>query len=117
MSNKNYKRGYQTEYRCAKEFKDNHDWAVRSPSSKGMFDVTAVTWTDGAYLIQLKRSKNKLQYSRYRKEIEAIQVWLADMEMVKGKPKPRWLHVQWWIWIDRKGWTKYEITKNKVLEL
>ncbi|WLR49567.1 hypothetical protein LC065_20195 (plasmid) [Halobacillus litoralis] len=110
--NRNYKRGYQTEYRCVKSFDEiDPSWATRSPSSKGMFDVTAVT-REGTFLIQLKRTKRKAYYSAYRHEIEGIQEWLK-----KWGRKPSWLHCQFWVWTDRKGWTKYNITKTKVEEI
>ena len=110
--NRNYQRGYQTEYRAVKELTEiSPSWAVRSPSSKGMFDVTAVT-AEGVFLIQLKRSKKKPYYSSYRKEIEGIQEWLKDW-----KRKPSWLYCQFWVWQDRKGWIKYNITKTKVDEI
>jgi len=108
MGNKNYQRGYQAEYKVMKEFQ-GQVWGIRSPASKGMFDVTGISY-DGVYLIQVKRTKKKkVTPSMYADEIQSIQDWVKGL-----KKHPKWLKVQLWVWIDRQGWLKYNITKGKV---
>lgn len=113
MGNRNYSRGYATEYKIVQHFRDKGIWAIRSPASKGMFDVIAID-KNGVYLIQAKRSKRKPVKSMYKDEIQGIQQWLRSLP----HSLPRWLHVQFWVWVDRKGWTKLEIKPKtiKVIE-
>jgi Holliday junction resolvase len=108
----NYQRGYATEYRIMKHFKENGIYGLRSPASKGMFDVIGID-ENGVYLIQAKRTKKKkLTPSMYRDEIGSIQSFVNSIPA----PMPDFLRVEFWVWLDRKGWIKYKITKDKVEE-
>lgn len=111
MPNKNYQRGYQTEYKIVKHFKENGIYAQRSHASKGMFDVIGID-ESGVYLIQAKRTKKKkITPSMYRDEIDEIQQWVRSLPA----PIPPFVKFQFWIWLDRQGWIKYNIT-NKTVE-
>lgn len=106
----NYQRGYATEYRIMKHFKENGIYGLRSPASKGMFDVIGIDET-GVYLIQAKRTKKKkLTPSMYRDEILKMQQWIRSL----SAPIPPFLHFQWYIWQDRKGFTILEVTESNV---
>jgi hypothetical protein len=112
VPNKNYQRGYATEHKIVKHFKENGIFAMRSPSSKGMFDVIGID-QDGVHLIQAKRTKKaKIVPSMYRDEIQGIVEWVSLLPA----PIPNWLHFEWWVWQDRIGWTKYKITQEGAIE-
>jgi Holliday junction resolvase len=110
MANKNYQRGYATEYKILKQFREEGIYGQRSPASKGMFDVIGIDKT-GVYLIQAKRTKKKkITPSMYRDEIQEIQQFVRSIPF----PIPKFVKFQFWIWLDRQGWLKYNITKRKV---
>jgi Holliday junction resolvase len=106
MANSNYRRGYQTEQRIVAEFSENGFYAMRSPSSKGKFDVIGIK-EDGVYLIQAKRTKGKIYPSSYKKEIEKIEEWITTLPHI-----PDWLHIEFWIWVDHQGFTKIDLTRK-----
>lgn len=108
----NYQRGYSTEYKIMKQFRENGIYGQRSPASKGMFDVIGIDRT-GVYLIQAKRTKKKkITPSMYRDEIASIQQFVNTIPF----PIPKFVKFEFWIWLDRQGWIKYKITKKKVEE-
>ncbi|NGY84925.1 hypothetical protein F6Y03_30870 [Bacillus megaterium] len=113
MPNKNYQRGYATEYKILKQFMEEGIYGQRSHASKGMFDVIGIDKT-GVYLIQAKRTKKKkLTPSMYRDEIASIQSFVKGLPF----PIPKFVKFQFWVWLDRQGWIKYNITKRKVEEI
>lgn len=110
MANKNYQRGYQIEYKILKQFKEEGIYGQRSHASKGMFDVIGVDQR-GVFLIQAKRTKKKkVTPSMYRDEIASIQQFVRSLPF----PVPKFVKFQFWIWLDRQGWIKLNITKRKV---
>jgi hypothetical protein len=89
---KNYRRGYSAELACRSLLAKHGFVALRSPASKGMFDVIAIG-DGGTYLIQVKRTKTEA-----RKKFTSLVKQLSE---TKFRPPH---HIQVWVWIDRKGW-------------
>lgn len=89
---KNYRRGYDAELACRSLLAKHGFVAMRSPASKGMFDVIAIG-DGGTYLIQVKRTKNEA-----RKRFTSL---VKQLGKTKFRPPH---HIQVWVWVDKKGW-------------
>ena len=93
MSNSNYIRGRNTEYKAKKELESLGYYCSRSAGSHTKIDLWAVSDKD-MKLIQLKRVKGK--YCSFKKEIEEIKSIKCPSNCTK----------ELWIWFDHRGWKK-----------
>jgi Holliday junction resolvase len=100
MSNKNYIRGTQKEYLAIKELEKEGFTCIRSAASHGVTDVFAFSVGEIKF-IQIKRQKVAAQYTTELEALRELKVPVSkDVKVSK----------EFWIWTDRKGWTKLYIT-------
>jgi hypothetical protein len=98
MGNANYIRGRAIEYRGKKELEQAGYYVVRSAGSHSAFDLVA--WNDQEILfIQCKREKKSAKNPKKKK----YKRDLIQIDTIKIPPNGR---KEFWIWRDRKGWTK-----------
>jgi Holliday junction resolvase len=108
----NYQRGYQLEHRAKSLLEENgYFWVMRSPASKGRFDVTAVG--RDTKLLQLKRTKRKPVPSLYKEEMEELEKWCQSQTL------PPHISIEWWCWWDSHGWHiwKYDRATQKFVKV
>lgn len=91
-----YAKGRQIEYKAKRELEAQGYTCTRSSSSKGFWDLTAVS-KDKILLIQVKSSKGKA--GSYKSETK-------DLKELKT---PRSVSKELWIWLNRTGWEKRSI--------
>jgi Holliday junction resolvase len=100
MSNKNYIRGRSKEYLAKKELENEGYYVVRSAGSHSIVDLFAFSVGEIKF-IQIKRQKVAAQYTTELEALRELKVPVSkDVKVSK----------EFWIWTDRKGWTKLYIT-------
>lgn len=96
MARTNYSRGRDIEYRIVALLEESgHFWTMRSPASKGRFDVTGVG--QQIRLIQAKLTRRKPVPSLYKEEMESLLEWC------KSNHIPPYISIEWWCWSQDKG--------------
>lgn len=108
MARTNYQRGYEIELKIMKELTEVGYLVMRSAGSHSKIDVLGMR-KDHIVAVQSKRTK-KFSASDYAKEVEAIREIIADKELPQ-------VDFQFWVWVDRKGFKKWRITKDGTEEL
>ena len=125
-----YSQGRSYEYKAIQELKEKEGCflAVRSPGSKGMFDIFGLKIDEKdvyLYLIQVKALKRTSTVNRaLPKQERAILLksvkdnifpfWRGKKE-ITNKGKPAWatkLFIELWIWEKRVGWHKFRLDFN-----
>lgn len=93
--NKNYRRGYIAERRCANYFASEGYITARTAGSHSPFDVIAING-ERILLIQIKRTKTKYNANKLIEELKKIAV-------------PPCVHKCLWVWKDGSGWETYVV--------
>jgi hypothetical protein len=97
----NYTRGRTAEYQAKKELEKQGYYVVRSSGSHSCIDIIAIGVN--IKLIQIKRTKRALTINfvngLYDKDINALRELHVSTNVSK----------ELWVWLDRKGWDKYNI--------
>lgn len=88
-----YIKGMLIEYKVRKELEKEGYTCTRSSSSKGPWDITAVS-KDKVLLIQVKSIRDKKR--SYTDEIRALR----ELKVPKSVSK------ELWIWLKQRGWKK-----------
>jgi Holliday junction resolvase len=92
MTNKNYRRGYETELKAKERLEKDGYYVMRSSGSRSIFDLIALN-KSVVRLIQLKRVKGKRGY--FAEDIGKIREF---------SNYPSWIcQKELWIWHDRDG--------------
>jgi hypothetical protein len=108
--NKNYIRGRNKEYLAKKQLEEKGFYVVRSAGSKSCTDLIAIT-SDRVILLQIKTTKKALTSNfaeaRYSEDIESLR---------SVTKIPSNCEKQLWVFLDRKGWTKYKVTDTDLIE-
>ena len=109
--NKNYIRGRTKEYQAKNELENQGYLVTRSAGSKGVYDLWAVD-SRNLKLIQLKRSKKTLTPAQ-------LEVVFKDaIESMRGiYHLPDIAQKELWVWLDRKGWLKFRIKDDEIVQL
>ncbi|MCW2279284.1 Holliday junction resolvase [Heliophilum fasciatum] len=105
----NYQRGYEIERKIVQELTNRGYLVVRSAGSHSKIDVLGIR-KDRIVAVQSKRTK-AFSPSAYRKEIAEIQEVIRNYELGDV------LEFEFWVWVDRKGFSKWKITQSDVLVL
>lgn len=108
MVRTNYKRGYEIERKIMEELTDRGFLVLRSAGSHGKIDVLGIR-KDRIVAVQSKRTK-EFSWAAYRKEIAGIQEIINAYDLDD-------IEFELWVWIDRKGFRKWKIYWDEVLEI
>lgn len=96
MSNKNYIRGTNKEYLAKKELEKEGFQVIRSAGSHTIIDLAAFSLSEIKF-IQIKRQKVEAKYTSELEALKELKVPVSkDVKVSK----------EFWVWTDRKGWTK-----------
>lgn len=109
MVRTNYQRGYETERKIIEQLADQGYLVLRSAGSHSKIDVLGIK-RNRIVAIQSKRTK-KFSMSSYRAEIKAIQ------EIIEQYGLEYIVDFEFWVWVDRQGFRKWEVFKDEVKEI
>jgi Holliday junction resolvase len=104
MVQSRYAKGRRFEYLAKRSLEADGFLVVRSASSKGVFDLCAFGF-DRVLLIQIKSTDKPNK--RYLQDAKVLQKVIV----------PKCCEKQLWVHVARKGWTKYWIIGEDVVEL
>jgi len=108
--NKNYLRGSRKEYLAKKQLEEKGFFVIRSAGSHGVADLCAIA-SERVILLQIKTTKKALTSNfaeaRYSEDIESLR---------SVTKIPSNCEKQLWVFLDRKGWTKYKVTDSDLIE-
>jgi Holliday junction resolvase len=101
-----YDRGRETEYKIMKILEEQGFFGVtRTAGSHGFYDVVAIVPLSHVLFIQAKRSKTMVDLEQlYRED-------LAECREI-AKQLPRETQLEFWLWVDRKGWQQKIVVKK-----
>jgi Holliday junction resolvase len=108
MARTNYQRGYEIERKIVEELTDRGFLVLRSAGSHGKIDVLGIR-KDRIVAVQSKRTK-EFSWAAYRKEVEGIQEIINTYDLGD-------IDFELWVWVDRKGFRKWKIYRNEILEV
>ena len=103
----NYQRGFETERKIMQELTGQGYLVMRSAGSHSKIDVLGLR-KDRIVAVQSKRTK-KFSMSAYKKELAAIQDVIATYSLDN-------VDFELWVWVDRQGFKKWQVTPDAVKE-
>ena len=106
----NKRRGANTERLAKKQLEAEGYFVSKSGGSLGAADLIAIN-KEKIKLIQVKRSCKLINTNFIR------GIYSKDIEELTLIPTPENVNRELWVWIDRKGWQRYEVIDNEILPI
>lgn len=110
MSNKNYIRGTNIEYKIKKDLEKLGYFVLRSAGSHSCVDICAMTPVN-ILLIQVKRSKKALTTNFMEHYYD------DDIKRLRELHLPDNCIRLLYFWVDRQGLQKYKITSDSLIRI